>query len=210
MRPGPTRFQEPSGPNSHDCIVLQIDHHDLVQNLGMNRWIVDRHQAFNAPIHVPVIQSAELMKTFACRLGRAWPLAKTQDARMLQKTPDDRLDADIFRQSGHTRAQAADAADHAHNLRPGLGARYSASISSSSTRLLSLIQMPAGFPARANSISSSISLSSVLRKTQRTEGQRVHPLRLSVASQVIEQPGGIPCQVGVRREERQVGVDASP
>ena len=87
----------------------------------MHGRIVDRHQRLNAPVHVPLHPVGRTDENPGVPAGQQVAVAEGVDAAVLQEPPDDRLDADILRQPGHARPQAADAADHRHDLHAGAG-----------------------------------------------------------------------------------------
>ena len=104
--------------------VLQVGHHDLVEDLAVDGGVFDGHQRFHPPVHVarhPVGRADEHLG-----MARRQPVAvaEADDAAMLEEAADDALDPDVLRQARHAGAQAADAADHQVDLHPGLrGAR---------------------------------------------------------------------------------------
>jgi len=93
-------------------IVLEIRHHDLAEDLLVHGGIEDRAQHFNAPVEIARhhVGRRNIDRRFWVRKRMA--CAKTENTPMLEESADDGLDADILRQAGDTRPQAADSAHH--------------------------------------------------------------------------------------------------
>ena len=109
------------------------------------------------------IQSAELIYTRACRLGKAWPLPKAQMRLCSRKRPMIERTLMFSDRPGTPGRRQQMPRTTAATFTPAREASYSLSISRSSTSEFILSQMPPGLPSRANMISRSISSPMTLR-----------------------------------------------
>ena len=111
------------------------------------------------------------MKTRAFGRGISWPLAKADDAGVLEEAADDALDADVVGQAMDARAQAANAAHDQFDLHPGLAGAIEGVDHHRIDQRVQLGPDRAGLPALAFSASRAISLSSSRLQCHRRERQ---------------------------------------
>src|SRR6516164_8100112 len=91
-------------------VVLEVGDHDLVEHLLVHGRVDDRAQNFDAAIQVARHHVGGRDVDRRLWMRQSVTGAETIDAAVFEEASDDRLDADIFGQSGHPGPQAADAA----------------------------------------------------------------------------------------------------
>ena len=91
-------------------VVHQIGFHDLIEHVLVHGRIAQRHQRLDAAIEVALHQIGRGNVDVRLAARQSVAAAEGVDARVLEKAPDDRLDADVLGEAGHARPQAANAA----------------------------------------------------------------------------------------------------
>ena len=118
---GPVRLKDPALGG-----VLEIGDHNLIQHLTVNRRILDGHQRFDAPIDVAGHPVGRRDVHIGFPRRQLMAVAKTGDARVLQKAPDNGFDLDVIAESGNPGPEPANAPGHDLDFDPRPGRRHKA------------------------------------------------------------------------------------
>ena len=180
----------------------------LVEDPCMHGWIVDRHQGFDTPIHVPhhPVGRTDIDARMPARQRMA--IAEHADAAVLQEAADDRFDADVLRQADNAGPQAADAAHHAHHLHPCARCLVEQVDQRLVDQRIQFQPDPGRFAGMGECDLPLDEVGEHRSHGQRAERQGIHQRGLRIAGHEIEQPCGVACQVRIGGEERKVRVDA--
>ena len=188
--------------------VLEIGEHDLVEDLGVDGRVLDRHQHLDTAVEVarhPVGGRDEQPGMFG---RQAVAVGEGQDAAVLQEPPDDRADVDGLAEARHAGAQAADAADDQVDDHAGL-ARFVQLFDQLGVDQAVELQPDAGRLPGARVGNLGIDQAVQLRPHgQRRHAELFEVRRLDVAGDVVQHLRGVARQQRLGGEERQVGVDA--
>src|SRR5262245_31778760 len=92
-------------------VVLEISHHNLAENLFVHGRIENRTKHLDPAVEVT--RHHVRRGNIYCRLRVRQRVSRTKaiDAAVLEEPANDRFHANVFRQPGHSRPQAADAAN---------------------------------------------------------------------------------------------------
>src|SRR5713101_5789850 len=112
---GPNRRQAPALQ-----IVAEVRDHDLVQHLAVHSGVFNRHQGLDTPVEIPWHPVGRADEDLSPVRGQLAAVAEADNALMLEKTPDDALDANILGEARDARPQTADAAYDEIDAHPGL------------------------------------------------------------------------------------------
>src|SRR5262249_5551957 len=99
---GMEAFRASIGPHPAALqIVLEVRHHDLVENLLVHRWVENWHHGLDATVEVARHHVCRADIDDSLSIRKAVPSAEAINARMLEGAADDALDMDGLRQIGN-------------------------------------------------------------------------------------------------------------
>src|SRR4029077_19895943 len=100
--------------------ITEVRHHDFVQHLAVHSRVFNRHQCLDAAVEIarhPIGRTDEHLGSIR---GQFVAVAKAHDAAMLEKPPDDALDADVLRKARKRGPAKTDTAYHQIDAHPRL------------------------------------------------------------------------------------------
>lgn len=77
-------------------LVLQVMGHDFVQDLTMNRRILDRDQGFNTPVQIAGHPVRRGYEDFCLGRRQIFSIREANDPAMLEKASDNAFDPDVL------------------------------------------------------------------------------------------------------------------
>ncbi len=188
-------------------LVIEVGDHDLLEHLLMHGGVLDGHERLNAPIEVsghPIGGGNEDLG-FAGRHGLA--VGKGDDPGVLQIASDDTLDTDVFGKPRNAGPQAANPPHHQIDLHPGAAGVIESVNDFRMHQRVHLGPDGGGFSRASVLRLGADKAQQFLLQTDRRIAEFFELGRLGIAGDVIEKLTGIAPQGGVRREQRQVGVN---
>src|SRR5262249_38966308 len=167
----------------------------------------DRHQHLDAAMKIARHPVGGRDVNLGIGVRKRLAGAEADDAAVLEKAPDDALDADVLGKSGHTRPQAADAADNELDLNAGLGGAVECVDDAGIDHRVELRPDVAG-TAGLHMLDLLLDILEQPRfEIDRGERDFFQVLGLGIARYIVEQPRSIPAERRLGGEEGEIGID---
>ena len=93
-------------------VVHEVRLHDLFEHVFVNSRVEQRNERLDPPVQIALHEVGGGQSIPAPSMGQPVAGAERVDARVFEKSADERLHANIVGEAGHTRPQTANAADH--------------------------------------------------------------------------------------------------